>query len=492
MLSPVLAAVNIACICALAALRIGEGPSALVLGGQIVLVFFFIALAVLDFRAAAAIAIVELVLGGTGGRWTEFALGLSGRLVLDGILMVRAATLVLERSRGRRVDLGPYGRHALALAIVLPIVWMTLGLANGNTPNDVFADGNGTIFFAFILVLIALIRQGAGQWLRRWLFIACAINALLTGVLVLASASGWIALRPTLERVLLVDFDMGGVVGYMPNGAYRLYLGSGLFLQVGLALTTWLLLRRPGVLLLWLLYALLCVDVAATYTRGFWIGAALAVLVVLALGSDGWRMPAAVVAATIALFAGATGLGRLVDFSVPDYVLARTISTVRTEAGAGPSDLGNDLAGTESNHIRLVQAKVLWRHIQDRPVIGYGFGAVAADYPYGHSYAYELSYLHLLFKVGILGTLLFLSFHLRILIDALRARLRRLWLPDGVSPREASVVIAIVSSLLLTGASNPYFLAAFGIFPVLACVAWLEPDRVSEGGRECVAERRSA
>jgi O-antigen ligase/polysaccharide polymerase Wzy-like membrane protein len=492
-LSPVLATLSVLSICALAGLRIGEGPGALVFAAQVLLLAAFIALSLVDFRAAVAIAVIELVVGGTGGRWTEFPGDISGRIALDTIVTARAAALLVERRRAAFLDRRSYSLHAVALAFVIPLVWMTLGLVNGWPPGDVFADGNGAIFFAFILVIAALLQRGDGSWFRQWVFVACALNAALIGGLILASASGWISLRPTLDETLIGDLDMGGVVGYMPNGAYRLYLGSGLYLQMGLALTAWRLLLRPRNVVLWLLYSVLWIDVAATYTRGFWIGGALAVSLVLGLGSRGWRRPTAVLALTFTLFIAATGVAHLAGFSVPDYVFGRAGSIVLSgNEGNRSSGLEEDLAGAESNSIRRVQARVLWGHIEEQPMIGHGFGAIARDYPYAQTYAYELSYLHLLFKTGILGTLLFLSFHLRIIGDAIRARIGRLRLPEGVPPSEASVVIAIIASLLLTGASNPYVLAAFGILPVLAGVAWLEAERPSSSrsGPQSVGEAR--
>jgi len=134
----------------------------------------------------------------------------------------------------------------------------------------------------------------------------------------------------------------------------------------------------------------------------------------------------------------------------------------------------DDVAGDVSNTIRVEQFHVLRRHIRARPVLGSGFGAVAADYPYGSSYAYELSYLHLLFKTGVVGLLLFLSFPLRLAWDALRGLLGSLTLPTGVAPREASVVLAIVGSVLLVGATNPFLFAAFGLCPIVMMIAWLD------------------
>jgi hypothetical protein len=139
------------------------------------------------------------------------------------------------------------------------------------------------------------------------------------------------------------------------------------------------------------------------------------------------------------------------------------------------SDTPNgDLEGELSNAYRIKQAKSLFRHIRKHPLLGSGFGAIATDYsPVG--YRYELSYLDILFKAGIVGLLLFLSFPMRLVWGALRLRFGRAKKVSSVSERGGAVVVAIVVSVLLVGATNPYLFAAFGLFPILAAVAWLEP-----------------
>ena len=48
----------------------------------------------------------------------------------------------------------------------------------------------------------------------------------------------------------------------------------------------------------------------------------------------------------------------------------------------------------------------------------------------------------------------------------------------GYTPRistVAAVVVAIVSSIMISGATNPYFLSAFGLMPIIVMIAWLDP-----------------
>lgn len=490
-----LGTITVLAIGLLTALTLLESPApGLRAAAQVTLVVAFGALALIDLRAAVALALVELALGGASGAWTRFPGGWSGRHALDLIVMLAAIrVLYLDWQRTGKLRLGRYAPHALILAAVIPLVWMPLGLLNGHVPRDVFADGNGHLFFAFTLVFVALINRGQAAWLRGCLLAVCTLNALFTLILISITAPGWVPLHTVLRPLLLANLDMGGAVGYMSNGAFRLYLGSGIYLQVGLALTVWGILQDPRRGWLWVVYAVLIVDVIATYTRGFWLGTALAVGLVLVLAARDWRRPVMIVVATFLLLAALTGAGRVVGFSLPDYVLSRSASlfeqpdvTPGASASRGPrasppegtvvgGGASTDESGQFSNLVRATQTRVLLGHIAERPILGHGFGAIARDYPYAQIFSYELAFLDLAYKTGIVGVLVYLSYPLRLLLDAVRARFRGLRVAAGVQPREMAVVVAILVSVLAVGATNPYILAAFGLLPILICVAWLQP-----------------
>jgi O-Antigen ligase len=496
-LSQVLAAVSVAVILGLAIVTAADGPRLLSVVGQVALLVAFGGLVVMDLRTAAAIALIELVLGGSSGQWTTYPGSIHGRIVLDALVAARAlAYLIASRNGSWRDMFGRYGWHALGLAILLIGIWMPLGLVNGNLPHDVVSDGNAQAFFAFALVFIALVRMGDGAWLRRWLFVACSLNAMLIGALALVSMLGFVEMEPTLRVILWDRLGMGNSIGYLPNGAYRLFLANGLFLQVGVAATTWELLQRrtsPG---LWALLVLLGYDLVASYTRGFWIGAIIAFAIVIVLGAASFRNAAAVVLGVVALSFAATAVGLIVGFSLPDYLLQRTASIVTSAPpsaapGTTPAPVmpgvappppvipGKDTSGEVSNSVRVEQARVLFGHIAERPVLGWGFGSIAPDYRYGTIPSYELAYLDLAFKTGLIGLLLWLSWSARILFDLGRGRFHWLSLPDGVDPRSLSLPIAMMVSVLVTGATNPYVLASYGMLSLLWGIAWLErnPNR---------------
>ncbi|HJU37612.1 MAG TPA: carbohydrate binding domain-containing protein [Gaiellaceae bacterium] len=316
-------ALTIGCIAALAVLKAGGVESHLasdVLGG--VLVVAFIALTLVDFRASVAVTIFELVLGGAGGHWIDYG-SLSGRIFLIFVVTVRAAWLTIaDWRRGIHPVLGRYGAHALAIAILIPLIWIPLGLADGNGRHDVVADGNGFLFFAFVLVVMTLVRRGEGAWLRRLFFAACATNAVAYFALIVLAASGALSLA-SVHEWLAARLDMGGVIGYMPNGDFRLFTAGSLFLVVGLVLTAQRLLLRPRDLLLWLLGGILAVDLIATYTRGLWLSALLAVALVLALEARSLRQLSLGVVIPAAAGGLALAIAPLLGFSLYGYVFNR-------------------------------------------------------------------------------------------------------------------------------------------------------------------------
>lgn len=637
---------TIAVILALGTLRVTGGSTDAVRVLQASLVVVYTVLVWTDLRAAMAILMLEIVLGGASGHWTKIAGPVSGRVLLEALLMLRVA-VVLVRERTRLRLLGRYGLHSLAVAVLVPAIWMTLGVARGNTLSNVFGDGNGIALFSLAIAFELLLRDGWGAWIRGWFFVCCVLNAVVTGAFVLVSRVGIVSLA-SLSHVLVDKLDLGNVVGYMPNGAYRLYLANSLFLPIAIAFTSYKLLARPRSFWLWALFGLAWADVIATYTRGVWVSAAAVFVAVLVLGTRRSRDATPFLIGTAALFITAGVIGQVSGSSLIDYVFTRTssitevtptgskgpryphvlanrnfehgvrswtatggskssvtrshpfrglqslrltesngatdayvaqivgvrprtsylvtahyrpdsvtklatprgllvwdiqggqvvnagitprpgwrklavairtsrdthalevrlyaerpaiqwdaVSVTRLPTGATPpagavvgpvtrlaptvlpargSSSSSDTAGGASNAIKLEQAKILWHHIEHSPVFGYGFGTIAQDYPYGHSYSYELSYLDIAYKTGIVGLLFLLSFPLRLLMDAVRIRLGRLAPADGVVPYDGALLVAMIGTVLLTAVGNPAIEASYGVLPIVATVAWLDGD----------------
>lgn len=777
---------------------------------QLAFLTAFCSLTAVDFSLAGAVGVFELVLGGAGGRWTVFPGGISGRIVVDAVLVIAALTSARRHHRALARD--TYLVHALAVAVLFGGVWLTLGFIEGHPRSYVVQDGDGLLFFGFAVVIVVLIAEAGTDWVRRLLLCACIVNAFVIAALDLVAATHLVALRPTLDDILGGRLQFGGIIGVLPDGSSRFSPGNAFYLQVGVALVTSALLRRPRHFGLWFAYVVLWTGVLMSYTRGYWAGAVIAVVLTLILASNRSRNLGIVLIGNAVLACAAVASLAIAGFSLRSYVADRVLgtggggvsSTVATSAsgwyrpflhsatapnaehgapnlivnpgfqkgvagwysvpggsivsskvrahtgtasaqllyGGGPDfNLGyypirlppahvtvsawvfvspsvlrssvaleaelfdrstgvtraqvkpgrvnrwqrltlsfwpsptdllgaivfrattqpprgfrvsvddiqvtagfvangsfernargwragpsgriarttalahtgeasakirflagrqddnvayttlalaaaptevslwlylprswprsamvalsaegfegetgqtiavanenqrgawqplklafapsaddvvghlvvriakaasggtveiddvvarpevpslnataGDLVASEggpsrlSDQIRIRQSHVLWSYIAKKPIAGYGFGAVAHELrpiqpPCVHPwqcnppYSYELSYLDLAFKTGVLGLLLFFSFHVRVLLDAIRIRFGRRNPPSGMSRYEAGAVLAITCSILATGATNPYVLAAFGLFPLLAAVAWVD------------------
>jgi hypothetical protein len=156
--------------------------------------------------------------------------------------------------------------------------------------------------------------------------------------------------------------------------------------------------------------------------------------------------------------------------SIPATTATQTMGLASTSGGGAQGDT----AGEASNAYKVAEAKALFHYIRKRPIYGYGFGKVATEFATG--YSYELSYLDLLLKAGVIGLLLYLSFPLRLTWDALRLRRSDTHVPRERARRRGTpgVVVGVVGGILAAGATNPYLFAAFGLVSIHVMVACLE------------------
>ena len=130
-----------------------------------------------------------------------------------------------------------------------------------------------------------------------------------------------------------------------------------------------------------------------------------------------------------------------------------------------------------SNVVKVYQAGILLWHTLQRPLTGWGLGAVVPDYLFGGGYTYEITYFDRAFKLGFIGLVLFMSLPIRLLIDSWRVLTGRLAGAIGVSAAEAAVPLAILASVLVVSATNPYMVGSVGIGAVVLTIAWLDPFR---------------
>jgi O-antigen ligase len=131
--------------------------------------------------------------------------------------------------------------------------------------------------------------------------------------------------------------------------------------------------------------------------------------------------------------------------------------------------------GDESTSVRVDQAGPLWDGFRAHPVFGSGLGSALSsgfardlDSPW----SFELTYLQLLFQMGVVGLIVVLWLPATVLWSTTREVLMSPQIRVGAL---ASLVGLV--GILLASATNPYLLTNFGMLSIVMAVSLAEPSR---------------
>lgn len=360
---------------------------------------------------------------------------------------------------GRRRALRDYqfAIPVLLFAIAIPVLWSLVGAAHaiGDDPaglHDLTWTMQEASRFTYLLLYFPLLdarRLYGSRGVDVWLFPVLA----LCGVTILLFLSHYLIGDPGNTPSFLI---FKGVFGYNPGG-FRVFIGN----QVLFVVATALLLaevasRGPSRIRVGGL-ALLIACTYLSHTRGIWLGTSIVcagVLLTVLWGEVDARRRRLILRAA----SGAALLAVVVGVCMLFGAVPR------------PSFLGDTSAG-----LRETQAPKLWDTFKQNPVLGDGLGAVVRPRYVrdpAAPWSYELTYLQLLFQMGVLGLLAVLALPLvvvrRGLKEATAGELRALPLAGAMA----------ILGILVASATNPYLLASFGMLCVaigLSLVARAEP-----------------
>jgi O-antigen ligase len=364
------------------------------------------------------------------------------------LFVVAGAIIAWWWQVGRRSALRDYqfAVPVLAFAIGIPILWALVGAA-----QSIGGDGAGihsltwtmqeASRFVYLLLYFPLLdarRLYGGRGVDLWLLPVLA----LCGVTVLLFLSHYLIGSPGNTPSFLI---FKGVFGDNAGG-FRVFIGNQVLFIVATALLLSELaslgpsrMRTGGL-------ALLIASTYLSHTRGLWLGMSIVcagvLLAVLWRDFDASRRRLVLrVTAGVAVLAVVVGVAMLFG------ALPR------------PSFLADNSAGQ-----REQQAPKLWHAFKQNPVFGDGLGAVV--YPHfvrdpAAPWSYELTYLQLLFQMGLLGLLAVLALPL----VAVRRGLRDATTGALQAPPLAGAMAIL--GILVASATNPYLLSSFGML----CVA---------------------
>lgn len=391
--------------------------------------FFGITITVLAFSLCRLeygilILIAELLIGSKGHLFwfdipgDEMPLRISLRMALFAVVLL---AWVINRLRTRTwpaLLVHPSFRFVLPFLCIL-VYALAQGIWLQNyTLSAVFADANNWFFIAFIFPLFDVAHESPHFFKHVWFLTKVAVVFLITKALFFFIV--YALALPNLTEYLY-HFERqtgGGQLAPAPQGMWRIYFWSELFLLPAFFMAmsgVWVRLeeRRPLRKQLIVLFSII-LTLVLTLFRSFWLGAAVGfvVWIVTAFFFPREQHPR--------MFHVRT-LGKIIGY-VSVFVFAAAI--LLQSIGTGLSALAGDrpaiqkqLFTTQEPGVqnRINQFRPLIEKIQERPILGSGFGTTVTYKSLDErnkgvftTTALELGWLDMVMEIGLLGVALLL------------------------------------------------------------------------------------
>lgn len=426
------------------------------------------------FNVVTILIFIEFVLGGLGH---VFGLPIRKGLFVVGILF-SIYMIFREKIKIEKVFLIP-----IIVVCIYLAYGSIIGLINRNSLGDIFSDVNSFLGIIYILLLIVYVK-GRNENIDKIInvFVNCAvIVAIMTITLFFVSR---IYLPNNLEIIVTYNnlnskLQYGFISGLvMSNNYARVYLYNGIFMQLAAAIMFIKLFNKDKNVFGILKLAILLVGIYVSNTRGFWLGTIGAVVISMIYYL--WRFKKFnltlrnIVIALIPLILVSVIIPKTIVSVSPEQNLPNSSGSIKDRIES-ISDFEND----ESNKVRAIQLKFLVNRIKEKPILGWGFGAHIEEYPQYmidnnlqpvSSTSFELYYIELLFKTGIIGILIFFGYlvfnFVKLIVLLFKKNLRM---------RDEQVLVGWTigtMSILASSITNPY-IAGLSVFFVLVMEVYL-------------------
>lgn len=426
------------------------------------------------FNVVTALIFIEFVLGGLGHilnlpiRKGLFAVG-----ILFSLYMIFRERIKIEK------------RFLIPIIVVFIYIayGSIIGLINGNSFGDIFSDVNSFLGVLYILLLIVYVR-GKSENISKILniFVNCAtIVAVITIALFVISR----IYLPNDLHIIAIYNDLNTKLQYglisglvLSNNYARVYLYNGIFMQLAVAIIFIKLFNKEKNIFGILKLAILLIGIYVSNTRGFWLGTIGVVF--LSFAYYLWRVKKYkltiknVLIAIIPLILVAIILPKTIVSVSPEQNLPQSSGSIKDRVES-ITDFEND----ESNKVRAIQLRFLVDKIKEKPVLGWGFGSHIYEYPQYmqdnglqpvSSSSFELYYVELLFKTGVIGVLIFFGYLIYNFVKLLIILFKK-----GLKQKDEQMLVGWTigtMSILASSITNPY-IAGLSVFFVLVMEVYL-------------------
>ena len=426
------------------------------------------------FNIVTALIFIEFVLGGLGHilglpiRKGLFAVG-----ILFSVYMIFREKIKVEK------------RFLIPIIVVCIYIayGSIIGLINGNSFGDIFSDVNSFLGILYILLLIAYVK-GRSENIDRILNIFVNSAVVVAVITIILFAVSRFYLPNNLEIIVAYNnlntkLQYGLISGLVLSNNYaRVYLYNGIFMQLAVAIMFIKLFNKERNIAGIVKLALLLIGIYVSNTRGFWLGTVG--VVVLSFAYYLWRVRKykltikSVLIAIIPLILVAIILPKTIVAVSPDQNLPESSGSIKDRIES-IGDFEND----ESNKVRAIQLRFLVDKIKEKPVLGWGFGSHIYEYPQYmeenglqsvNSSSFELYYVELVFKTGVIGILIFFGYLIYNFIKLLLILFKR-----GLKQRDEQMLVGWTigtMSILASSITNPY-IAGLSVFFVLVMEVYL-------------------
>jgi len=436
----------------------------------LVLILCFLILSWLRLDYALYFFVFELVLGGAGGRWIAFSSFLSIRIIFFAILILVWAYRIYRKELSLKPVLASrFAKPLIVLTLFFPVFWGILGWIYRWPIRYIIGDANGFLFYILFFILITVLSsvKKREKFIKVYLASIILVSIIVT-ILYFLAASGVINIW-FLKQLFLGRMFYGGKIGIMPDGAYRLFLGNGVFIQSGLLILAAILLggyrltkKWRNILLVILLFVYLAI--VASYTRGFWVSVIGALLFFVLWLS--WKQRLKLLAGILVLFLISEIVFQgLFGLSFSNFFFNRLATSISVEKD--PVSLGQ----------RVSQVRVLGGSILRYPFWGTGFGTYFPLYRteglVDDPYSFELGYLDMLVKFGIIGFVFWGLVILGIFFKGLKLLLFKF---DLGRQGRATILgfLSGLAALLIVGGTSPFLMSSFGIAHIVFTIYLIE------------------